>query len=268
MLRPLVLRILPPAFRQSVWSRLYRPAPRRFISLFDAAPLHFACAVAMKLVPGDVISDSIALTGVYELRFTRWLVKVAREEGGRFVDVGANLGYFSLLWAAQHERNRAVAFEASPRNVELLRYNVRQNMLHDRIAVHDQAVGICSGIMQFDLGPADQTGWGGFAREGSAGAITVDVVTLDEMLSDLTEITVLKIDIEGADAWALRGAERILREHRVRHVWWEENEARMRQLGIAPGESQAFMRSVGYEATAQGDAAAKLVNWYAQPRRQ
>lgn len=265
MPRPLLMRILPPAWRQHLWSRFYQPTHPRFISLFDAAILHFAPVVAMKLLPGDVISDSIALTGVYDLHFSRRLVKIARNEGGVFVDVGANLGYFSFVWCAQGKNNRAIAFEPSPRNVGLLQHNVQESILRDRIAIHADAVGSRHGVMQFDPGPAEQTGWGGFTRENAVNAIDVSVVTLDEILSDVDEITVLKVDIEGADLWALNGCNRMLHQRRVRHVWWEENKARMRNLGIAVGEAQTFMRSVGYEPVPQGNPEAELVNWYARP---
>ena len=71
---------------------------------------------------------------MYELELTRRLCDLARR-GGTFVDVGANLGYFSLLWAAQNPGNRCVAFEASPRNLDLLRRNVARNSLGGRVEV-------------------------------------------------------------------------------------------------------------------------------------
>jgi FkbM family methyltransferase len=263
--RPFILRALPLTFRQIVWSRFYRPTPPRFLSLFDAAPLHFAPSTVMtRLVPGDVISDSIALTGIYDLRTTRWLLTIARECAGVFVDVGANLGYFSLLWASQDERNRAIAFEASPRVVTLLEHNVRENRLGDRIAVHGQAVGPKCGTMEFSSGPADQTGWGGFERDATAASVTLDVVALDEVLVDLQEIAVLMVNIQGADFWALQGAERMLRERRCRHIMWEENKDRMRQLGIPPRESQKFMQKLGYKPVPQGDPEAGVLRWYAR----
>jgi FkbM family methyltransferase len=245
---------------------LYRPTPERFYPLFDAAPLDFAPRMAMKVVPGDVISDAIALTGIYDLNLTRWLVKIARNEGGVFVDVGANVGYFCLIWSAQHERNRTVAFEPSPTCFELLKRNVTENALQDRISVRCEAVANCHGSMQFDLGDADQTGWGGLTLEASGGSVAVDVVTLDEALSSSAEIRVLKVDAQGADLLVLRGAERLLRGRSVHHVRWKECKWRMGQFGIAVGEAEAFMRSVGYEPIALDDAGAEIVRWYAQPR--
>ncbi|MCP9929783.1 FkbM family methyltransferase [Cyanobium sp. AMD-g] len=111
----------------------------------------------MDLVPGDLISDIIAFTGVYESRLTQRVARLA-QRGGILVDVGANLGYFSLLWAALNKENRCVAFEASPRNIPILNRNIRQNGLESRIEVFPVAAGQESGTMKFSLGPVEQTG--------------------------------------------------------------------------------------------------------------
>jgi FkbM family methyltransferase len=229
--------------------------------LFNEAPLDFAPSVRMRLLPGDVISDSIAFTGIYDLPLTRTLLGLARE-GGRLVDVGANLGYFSLLWAAAREGNSVVAFEASPRNVALLRHNVETNHLARRIEVRAQAVGKASGEMDFDLGPEEQTGWGGLKLTSSERTQKVQVVRLDDVLGD-EPIDLLKIDIEGADTWALMGAERLLRERRIKHLWWEQNKPRMRELNINETEAARFIKSVGYQPMPQGDPRGESVNWHA-----
>ena len=88
----------------------------------------------MKLVPGDCISDVIAFTGVYELKLSRRISELARR-GGILIDVGANLGYYSLMWAALNPRNKCIAFEASPRNIEILRHNISTNGLDKQITL-------------------------------------------------------------------------------------------------------------------------------------
>lgn len=263
--RPFLLRALPLSLRQSVWGRFYRPTPERFLSLYQAASLYFAPSVVMtRLVPGDAISDSIAFTGIFDLDVTRWVLTIARQRAGVFVEVGASLGYFSLLWAAQHVRNQAIAFEASPRVVELFEHNIRVNGLSDRIAVHCQAIGAKRGSMQFNSGPPVQTGWGHFESETSTASISVSVVPLDEALCNLPEIAVLLIDIQGADFWALQGAERILRERRIQHIMWKESKLKMRQLGIPPGESLKLMLKFGYNPMPHGDPASDVVRWSAR----
>jgi FkbM family methyltransferase len=215
----------------------------------------------MELIPGDVISDSIAFTGVYELPLSRRLFRLARR-GGTLIEVGANLGYFTLLWAAANPANRVFAFEAAPRNVELLTRNVARNGFDPRVRVFPQAAGREAGALAFDPGPAGQTGWGGFAADGP---VTVDVVRVDQAAEYPPEIAVLKVDVEGADAWALRGCERLLRERRVRQIWFEQNKPRMRALGIPADEAQRFLRSVGYDPRPRSDPRRELVEWSAVP---
>jgi precorrin-6B methylase 2 len=94
----------------------------------------------MKLVPGDLISDVIAFMGVYETPLTKRVADLARQ-GGVFVDVGANLGYFSLLWAALNKENKCYAFEASPRNIPLLNKNIRRNCFQSQLEVFPVAAG-------------------------------------------------------------------------------------------------------------------------------
>ena len=194
--RPWLLRLLPDRAALSVFTRVYRGRHGHEASLYRDASLRHAPDVRMELVPGDVISDAIAFTGLFEPQVSRRVAQLARR-GGLFVDVGANLGYFSLLWAAGHPRNRGVAFEASPRNVDLLRRNVARNGVAARIDVIPFAAGDANGELAFDLGPADQTGWGGFAPAGAAGAVRVRVVRVDEIVPPEEPVALLKVDIEG-----------------------------------------------------------------------
>ncbi len=219
----------------------------------------------MRLLPGDVISDCIAFTGFYDLDFSQTIVRMA-ESGGHMVDVGANLGYFSLLWAARKKSNSVTAFEASPRNFELLTNNVALNGLDTQIEIRPDAVGKENGVMEFDIGPEDQTGWGGLTTRHSDRTQRVPVVRLDSALESVNRITLLKVDIEGADTWALLGAEALLREKRIEHVWWEQNRFRMRALGIPARQAAEFLRELGYDARPQGDPDADLVDWYATCR--
>ena len=210
MNRPLLLRALPRRLRTSAFARLYRGRHAAWLPLYKAAPLRFAPHVSMRLVPGDVISDYIAFTGEYEPCLTRRVAQLARH-GGTLVDVGANLGYFALLWAATKPSNRCVAFEASPRNVGILRENVVSNGLGAHVEVVPKAAGAAPGKLPFDVGPIEQTGWGGFAEQGREGTIEIEVVRVDEVIRSDEPIALLKLDIEGADTWALMGCERLLK---------------------------------------------------------
>lgn len=264
MERPWVLRLLPERLRTSAWGRLYRGQHARWAELYRDARLQHAPDLTMELVPGDAISDAIAFTGLYELPLSRRIARLARS-GGTFVDVGANLGYFALLWAAAQPGNRCFAFEASPRNLELLRRNVSRNRLESRIRLIPHAAGRVPGRMHFDLGPADQTGWGGFAAAGPSAGVEVEVVRVDDVVPADARISLLKVDIEGADAWALMGCGRLLEARRVDEIWFEQNKPRMRALGIPEDAAEDYLRSVGYLPAPVSRAQAEVVEWRAVP---
>lgn len=262
--RPLLLRVLPDRLRLSVWSRLYRGRGRYSgrLPTYSAAPLRFAPGLTMRLLPGDLISDSIAFTGIYELPLSRRVCELARR-GGTLVDVGANLGYFPLLWAAARADNRCVAFEPSPSNIRMLRDNIERNGMDQQVRIIPCAAGASRGSLPFDVGSADQTGWGGFSNEKNGDSIRVDVVRVDEIVDSDEPIALLKIDTEGADASVLMGCDRLFRARAVREVWYEQNRPRMRALGIPIDAARTYLQSVGYSASPGSDPESEVVEWRA-----
>jgi FkbM family methyltransferase len=220
--------------------------------------------VEVSLLSTDVMHAEIAFTGQYEEPLSRLVVELGAA-GGTFVDVGANIGYFSLLWAASHPCNTVHAFEASPRNLPLLNGNVHANNLNDRIAIYDSALGRATGSAAFDLGPVGVSGWGGLSLDATAAnTVEVSVKRLDDVLLD-AHIDLLKIDAEGADTWVIMGANELLRAKRIRRVWFEQNKVRMKKLGIQEDTAQSFLQSVGYEAHPMSNVSLSTVDWLAIP---
>lgn len=260
------MRWLPIAIRTQFYYKLYRSKRSRFANLFDSAELAFAKGVKMKLSPHDEGHGCIAFTGFYELPLTRRILKLA-QKGGLFVDVGANYGYFSLLWCAQKTSNRAVAFEASPRNHEAIEANISNARFNEFIDIRRNAVGKESGIIKFALGPSEQTGWGGIVlADNQKDTVEVSVVRLDDVLGDDVFVDVLKIDIEGADTWALMGAERLLRDKKIGRIFYEENRPRMEELGIRVGETRNFLEGHGYSVSLlDGDSSLNVAEYEAFP---
>ena len=265
MKRPLLLRLAPLAARVALYYRLYRARAADRPDLYTAASLAFAPAVRMRLQPGDEIHDCIAYTGLYEVALTRHIMQRART-GGLLVDVGANFGYFSLLWAATGPANRAVAFEASPRNIPGLRHNVMSNGFSARICVEACAASRTAGVLAFDPGPMGQTGWGGAANGKTSNTVNVPAVRLDVILASEACIDVLKIDVEGAEPWVLEGAERLLSEQRVRQIFFETNKPRLAALDLPPDASEKLLQAAGYAVSPLGDPDAEVVEFGAAPR--
>jgi FkbM family methyltransferase len=197
------------------------------------------------LLPGDVISGMVAFNGFYERELTRRITHRAAARG-LLVDVGANMGYFSLLWTGLNESNRAVAFEPSPRNIKLFENNINKNGLQDRITLIHKALADRSGSISFDIGPPEQTGWGGISDIASKTSITVPLTRLDEELPDV-DIAVLKIDVEGADTKVLFGCEALLKRQQVHTIYYEQNRTKMAAFGIKAGDANDFLQGLGYQ---------------------
>jgi len=192
----------------------------------------------MDLLPGDECHGVIAHTGLYELQLTRRLLREAKR-AGLLVDVGANFGYYSLLWAGQRLDCSAMAFEPSPSVFSALCKNISKNHFSERIQAFPFAVEQNASSVRFLPAPPGQTGWGHVvvAQEGS---VSVPSTTLDQELKGIEEVNVLKIDAEGEDFHVLLGAEECLRRRVFRNIFWE---ASADQLGAA--DARRFYKLAG-----------------------
>ncbi len=191
--------------------------------------------VSFTVVPGDVIGDSLYYIGFYERKTTKELVSIASRDGGLFVDVGANIGYYSVLWTKAKKENRCIAIEASPRNIDLLRSNLELNCVTQSCEVLPIAASNQGGMVSFDQGPESQTGWGGISHGVGSGSRVIEVrcMPLDDILPVGRPIRLLKIDVEGAEALVLEGMQRLLSTRQVQEIWFEDNSERREMLGLS-----------------------------------
>ncbi len=222
--------------------KIFRKPSDRNVSLEFDKNLRF------DLTHTDVGHQSIIFNGFYELDLTKNMIELAKK-GGVLFDVGANYGYYSCIWAGKKKGNKVFAFEASPVNLEPLKNNISKNGLQDAITVVPHAAGKEKGKLKFNLGnQSNQTGWGGLSIQEDAQNVEVDVDTLDSIAEKrgIEKIDVLKIDTEGADTWVLYGAENLLRQKKIDHIFYEHNATRMKLLGIGEDEAQKFLESLDY----------------------
>jgi FkbM family methyltransferase len=126
-------------------------------------------------------------------------------------DIGANIGVVSVL---QAQRNAQVyAFEPNPDCYRRLLKNITANELEDRIRPFNLAVGGVAGMGKMRVDKGGTTGGtvltGG---DGSPNAASVSITTLDRIVPALSisQIDLLKIDVEGAEVDVLRGAAQTL----------------------------------------------------------
>jgi FkbM family methyltransferase len=138
--------------------------------------------------------------------------------GMTFYDLGANIGFFSLLAARLvGEQGRVIAFEADPEIAARLREHVDRNKARcvtvAEMAVWSQASKVL--FERVDPAASPDRGLGHVARAASANTIEIEAVTLDDFArASATPPDFIKCDVEGAEVEVLRGAQRLLAEKR------------------------------------------------------
>jgi FkbM family methyltransferase len=135
-------------------------------------------------------------------------------EGDTFVDVGASVGYYTLVAAdAVGERGRVVAFEPAPSSCSILRRNVRLNGF-ENVTVEEMAVSNEPGSVKLFLAPDNKGDHRIFDGPERRPWVEVDAVTLDGHFDGARRrVDVLKVDVQGAELAVLEGASRLLDEN-------------------------------------------------------
>lgn len=148
---------------------------------------------------------------------TTWLVHALAADAGQFLDVGANIGFHSLMLAARRPPpGGIVAFEPNPKLHVLLTANVRANGF-GRIRCEALALSSASGparlyVSRSDMSASLEAGFDG----QPTGAVRVQAVTLDDYAAHQawTGRLLVKVDIEGHEAAFFAGASHTLTERR------------------------------------------------------
>jgi FkbM family methyltransferase len=167
-------------------------------------------------------SDVAAAFIYYRIPETRDIQFVRSHlNGGVLIDVGANVGSFSILVADKIDA--AILFEPNPAAAAQARDNLAINRLP--FEVHELAVSDVNGTVEFeDAGGASSTNRTVVGFETKVPTRTVGRVTLDEFLQErgiTSEIAAVKIDVEGHENAVIRGMQQLLRDKRARLVMFE-----------------------------------------------
>jgi len=181
----------------------------------------------------------------YEPHVTAFL-KEHVQPGFTFVDVGANIGYFTVLGAKLLGRTgRTIAIECNPRNCELIYLNLYRNGIENAL-VYQFAISDAHKLMSFTAGFSN-----GEVDElrNDHDALIVPAVTLDFLLQNEPRIDIIKMDIEGSEAKAWRGMQQTIRKHRPAIVMELFPALLERNSGISAIEFLDQIFATGYSAT-------------------
>lgn len=190
----------------------------------------------------------------YEFRESRFLKRLL-QPGMVFLDVGANVGYYSLLAATRIAPGGAVhAFEPVAAQHAALCANLRLNHL-EHVTVNRLIVSETRGTMEIHIGDHDNSGVAsvGIAGSGNSKTETVDAISLDDYIREqrLPKVDVVKIDVEGHEPNVLRGALVLLRTFRPM-LLLEVKDRLLRQTGSSAAQVYDLLAREGYTPYAAG----------------
>lgn len=164
----------------------------------------------------EYISANVIVHGCWEPG-VHDVVMALLAPGARVVEVGANIGYYTLTMAHRvGAGGHVIALEANPRMVGLVERSVRLNGLQDRVRLIGQAAMDTPGRISFTTSRTNAGGgfvtiWDDHKPYDDGVQITVDAVRLDDL--DCGHVDMIRMDAEGTEPFILRGAAGILAAH-------------------------------------------------------
>jgi len=199
--------------------------------------------------------------GAYERELVR-LMKRTLKSGMTVLDVGANIGYLSALAAGLVGNSGQVhAFEPMPQNVSRLRQNLRAFCW---ARLYPCAVGETQGKATIYFNESE-AGWASLMMSDDLRRrADVDVIRLDDWAIDRVDF--VKMDIEGGEFHALRGAQEMLSRFRPIIVA-ELNAACLARDHRKPEDVFALLLGLGYECSPFNDGVLAIPQIPLAPQR-
>lgn len=192
----------------------------------------------------------VAFFGTYEPEL-RAIVRAVLPLGGVAVDVGANVGWHTLLMARLvGESGRVLAAEANPSVRERLSRNLALNRF-SQVEIVPYALADTEGTVDFFGPDADDPGSGDghvvTDAQERRGTFAVESRQLDRILASarIGRLDLIKIDVEGFEWPVLKGAEKVVAEYRP-HIIFEYNASYASRGGGTPALMEEYFRRHGY----------------------
>ena len=162
----------------------------------------------------NFVDRQIAFYDDYEAEQIAYFIRAMGERGCElFLDIGANIGLYSVRVGRAGLAQRIIAFEPDLRNVHQLGANLLINGLTGRVEVVAKAVSNRSGTVPFQFYSDSSTGQ---SRINDGGAVdSVDAIRIDDHIQLRGGTIFAKIDVEGHETAVIEGMAETFRTNRV-----------------------------------------------------
>lgn len=164
-----------------------------------------------------------------------------------FFDIGGNIGLYSCMIGVKLKEGRIVAFEPIPDIAARLRRNLEKNDLTDRATVQQCVLADDTGSVTLKR-QGERASESTIAASNTGNTLQVQMNRGDDLVEsgELSQPTVVKIDVEGAELRVLRGMEKTLTAESCRLVYCEVHQQLLQQ-DSTPAEVNSFIQSLGFQ---------------------
>ena len=250
------------------WRLFHRILWKLYIKIFPGREMtvRSGSGKCFRLRVGDQISEILFTQGVYEPQLTSILMPLVKP-GMTIFDIGANIGYYSILMAEKvGPRGSVHCFEINDNILKLLEGNIKLSGAGN-IRVVRQAVSDKNGRETFYVPSLGDEGEGSLRPSGrykAEGTMEVETTTLDSFIekNGIPKVDLIKIDVEGGEFLAFEGAKKLLSSKDRPIIMFEALDTACANFGHTWIDSIEKVKSFGYRIY-QGDTA----NYIAIPER-
>jgi FkbM family methyltransferase len=184
---------------------------------------------------------------IYEWRDTPIIISLIRDTN-TILDIGGNIGQMALLFAQYAQK--VYTFEPIPETGDRLLENIKLNNLENKVFLSRVALSNFRGKIKFGLPPIGNRGTGStiITEQSKVRTIEVDATTLDQFIEEnnISHIDLIKMDIEGAELFALQGMTKLLSNEKKPIIILEMTLIMMTQAGYSPKDLLEFLGQFGY----------------------
>lgn len=215
----------------------------------------FAPAEEARVAPIEVMNF-----GSYEPEET-WVIDLLSNGARNILDVGANIGWYSLRFAKRLPEAHIHAFEPMPTSYAFLQKNVATNGFDQQVTCYNYGLSETCGSFEFFISPSNGTNASllNVAAAEDANAVIGLTLTMDQWVANQQiNPDFIKCDVEGAELLVFRGGLETLRRNQP-IVFSELLRKWSKPFGYHPNDMLGLFRELGYRCYAVGSAGVRRI---------
>lgn len=238
------------SFLKTVHNFVYRFTRPYFVDIFG---------IRLFLDPQDkILSEVLIRENIWEPFETKYFLEYLKK-GNIILDIGANIGYYTLLFSKLvGDKGKVFAFEPDPDNFKMLRKNVDFNHCQNVILVN-KAVTNKTGKINLFLDELNKGDHRTYDSHDGRKSIRVDSIRLDDYFKDNhRKINYIKIDTQGSEGMIMKGMTKLLKSCKKIKIICEFWPMGLHKSGIQPRKYLNLLKRFGFKLLELSEATKNL----------